>query len=560
MWAALDSSSSPRRSSSSTPRSSNPGLTRRGHLGVSRARDCRDDQLGLAGALGPLERRAGVGQRRPASAWSKRRGSEAENPRRANVVTDRLGEPLVAELDRLSGYPLYVCASSKMMSARSAPAGASARSCSRIATACSTSPARRRKCAARKRRRLVEAGSPGVSSAASSQSSAAAGAPHAPPRARRPSPARRRFQRLGRLRRAPDGGRAPRRPTQRQPIFDARPGASRAARARSRSNRATDARTARSSRRARQRPPAPPSRAPPNPVALAVRRGHELDGRPRECGTRSRTSSVSPGRRANLPPSSSLRLSGTRNGCPGAGRVFVRTSSRPSSSAKNGLPAVASCTRASSGRVSSSPSRSSSRRCTAASVERADRQSLEPLVRERALELERAAELRSRLSVASSPSGSARSRRSAICMAPADAGSSHCTSSSATMTGPCSDRRTQHVQHRKPDRVRIRRRLTRLDEQQRDLERAEPRRRERRPDLVEHVAQQLREPGERERRLGLDTPADQHPVETLRASSTPASHSTVFPMPASPESTSAPGPSAPAQRTPGSRQAPRRAR
>ena len=33
----------------------------------------------------------------------------------------------------------------------------------------------------------------------------------------------------------------------------------------------------------------------------------------------------------------------------------------PSSSAKNGLPAVASCTRASSGRVSSSPSRSSSR-------------------------------------------------------------------------------------------------------------------------------------------------------------------------------------------------------
>ena len=81
--------------------------------------------------------------------------------------------------------------------------------------------------------------------------------------------------------------------------------------------------------------------------------------------TWSRTSTVSAGSRARRPPSSSRRLSGTRSAWPGAGRVFVRTSSRPSSSAKNGLPAVASCTRASSGRVSSSPSRSSSRRWSA---------------------------------------------------------------------------------------------------------------------------------------------------------------------------------------------------
>ena len=50
---------------------------------------------------------------------------------------------------------------------------------------------------------------------------------------------------------------------------------------------------------------------------------------------------------------------------PAAGLVPVRANSRPSSSAKNGLPAVASCTRASSGRVSSSPSRSRADRCSA---------------------------------------------------------------------------------------------------------------------------------------------------------------------------------------------------
>ena len=63
-------------------------------------------------------------------------------------------------------------------------------------------------------------------------------------------------------------------------------------------------------------------------------------------------------------------------------------------------------------------------------------------------------------------------------------------------------------------------------------------------DLVEHVAEQIREPGEGERCLGLDTPVHVSTVPSRpRASSTPVSQSIVLPIPASPERTSARGPS-----------------
>ena len=74
------------------------------------------------------------------------------------------------------------------------------------------------------------------------------------------------------------------------------------------------------------------------------------------------TSAVWVGSRARRLPRSSNKPSGTGSARPAAGRVPVRSSSRPSSSAKNGLPPEASCTRTSSGRVSSTPTLSLSRR------------------------------------------------------------------------------------------------------------------------------------------------------------------------------------------------------
>ncbi len=75
-------------------------------------------------------------------------------------------------------------------------------------------------------------------------------------------------------------------------------------------------------------------------LPVAVGRRDQLDRRPRQRrDLKSRRRPSPSGSRARRPPSSSRRLSGTRNAWPGTGRVSVRTSSRPSSSAKNGLPA-----------------------------------------------------------------------------------------------------------------------------------------------------------------------------------------------------------------------------
>ena len=212
----------------------------------------------------------------------------------------------------------------------------------------------------------------------------------------------------------------------------------------------------------------------------------------------SRTSRVWPGSRARRPPSRSCKVSGIGRARPGTGRVSVRTSSRPSSSAKKGLPAVASCTRASSGRVRSSPSRSSSSRCTAARLNGPTEIRSSRSVRERALELERLRELRGlsqgreetdRLVVQASKRDLDRTRRRRV--EPLDVVEGD---KDRLLLG----QGTQDVQHRKPDCMRIGRRLAGLHEQQRHLQRPPPRRRERGPDLVEHVAEQLREPGERE--------------------------------------------------------------
>ena len=56
----------------------------------------------------------------------------------------------------------------------------------------------------------------------------------------------------------------------------------------------------------------------------------------------------------------------------------------------------------------------------------------------------------------------------------------------------------QHIEHGQPDRVRIGSHVARLGQEQRDLERPPPRRHERGRRLLEDGSEQLREPGERE--------------------------------------------------------------
>ena len=200
---------------------------------------------------------------------------------------------------------------------------------------------------------------------------------------------------------------------------------------------------------------------------------------------------MSAGSWARRPPSSSRKLSGTRSACPGVGLVSVRTSSRPSSSAKNGLPAVASCTRPSSGRDSSSPSRCLSRLCVALSLSGPTESCCRrPSAKARSSSKGLAASGVFRR-VARSPTRSALSRRSAIWITPAEAGSSHCRSSRATTTAPRSAQSTQDIEHPQPYRVWVWRDIPRLGEQERDFERPSPRRHERMRRFVEHRGNQL---------------------------------------------------------------------
>ena len=297
-----------------------------------------------------------------------------------------------------------------------------------------------------------------------------------------------------------------------------------------------------------------------DPLAVAVRGRDELDRRPgerRRSGAARRASLRAAGRdgRRAAPAGSP----GTRSAWPGAGRVPVRTSSRPSSSAKNGLPAVASCTRASSGRVSSSPSRSSSRlwsapRLSGPSASRSSRSSGNERSSSNGV-VELGAQPQGRQQRRPARRAGAGARSGARRRRPGRATARRRARRGRALLG----QRPQHVEHGEPDRVRIGGVLARLGEQQRDLERPPARRHERGADLVEHVAEQL---GERRRRRATPRPRlrgrSEHGRTLRRASSTPASQRIVLPIPASPERTSAPGPCVDVGRgTPRSRRAPR---
>ena len=148
-------------------------------------------------------------------------------------------------------------------------------------------------------------------------------------------------------------------------------------------------------------------------------------------------------------------------------------------------------------------------------AERAEGEPLEPRLREGALELEGLSSVGPGLTVASSPIGSSRRRRSAICSTPAEAGSSHCASSIATSTGPArparAARRARQVRsHAGPaaaspgsassSAISSARRRGGASEG---------------PRVLEHSAEQIGQPGEGERCLGLDAAAGQDAAEAL---------------------------------------------
>ena len=169
------------------PRSRAPRSTRPGSLSAAHTSACPTRAIATASRVGspacspararPV-RRPVASERPPANRRMNPR--ECKNPRRAHVVAARLASASSQSSMILGAFALRVSASSKRMSARSTPGGASCESSLSIATARSPSPARRWYVAERRRRWSASVGSSGVSSAASSESSpAAAGAPRA---------------------------------------------------------------------------------------------------------------------------------------------------------------------------------------------------------------------------------------------------------------------------------------------------------------------------------------------------------------------------------------------
>ena len=305
-----------------------------------------------------------------------------------------------------------------------------------------------------------------------------------------------------------------------------------------------DARSGRASRRARRRLPEQPPRAPRG-LAPDLR-GPRPRARPSAVRARQPEAGRRPclaGSRARRPPSSSLQALGHAQRLARRRPRVRRTSSRPSSSAKNGLPAVASCTRASSGARQLEP-----QPLLEQVVRRAPRLSgpTESRVRRSS---GRSARARADLRLPVSSEGSPGARRFGTSAAVARSGAPRprpgratADRRAATTTGPRSARAHRTSSTREPDRVWVWRRLARLGEQERDLERPPPRRHERMRRFVEHRGDQLRETCERERRLGLDAAADENTAEPLSGlldSSLPEDR---LADPASPESTSAAGP------------------
>ena len=267
-----------------------------------------------------------------------------------------------------------------------------------------------------------------------------------------------------------------------------------------------------------------------------MRSDQRSDRRPREGGDEEED--VAAGRREprQVRAHELAETAGNRRGRPGAGGAS--DSSRPISSAKNGLPPVISHSCVSCGGESSSP-----RRClriwnsTAGASGPTDS--------------------RSTMSDAS-PRSSSRAvpangekRADALVREPAEREEERPGGRpiEPLEVVDCDDDRSvgrerlEDVEHRQPDlRAAPRRPHVRTLDQQRRFERAAAERVERRQHVGRHRAQQLADPGEGEDGLGLDRTVREHARSRAPArAASPACQSAVLPMPASPESTSTDG-------------------
>ena len=131
-------------------------------------------------------------------------------------------------------------------------------------------------------------------------------------------------------------------------------------------------------------------------------------------------------------------------------------------------------------------------------AERAECQSLESLAGEGALELERTAELRSQPEGREEPERLLSQAAQRDLDRPGGGGVEPLHVVERNHHGASLCHRSHHVQDGEPDGVRIEWRLAGLGEQERDFERPPTRQNERGSDLLEHIAQQLGEPGKRE--------------------------------------------------------------
>ncbi len=145
---------------------------------------------------------------------------------------------------------------------------------------------------------------------------------------------------------------------------------------------------------------------------------------------------------------------------------------------------------------------------------------------------------------AAGPTCSDSSRRAAYASAPAEAASSHCTSSTATSTSRVVASPRKRVEHSDPDRVRVRRRAFDLLEHERARECRALCRRAAAPAPPSSTGSRRSPSPENESAVSLSAGcASRTQSPPLSAVSTPTRQSVVFPIPASPSRTSADAPS-----------------
>ena len=360
----------------------------------------------------------------------------------------------------------------------------------------------------------------GSASAASSQSSAAAAVRPACRRAaRRPRRGKRRRRRRGRRPLAPGGGRAPRRPRRPRRAHGGRRGASRAAPARSRSRRAAGARSGGASRRARSRPPN--RRLERLEDALLVARALRRPARPSAGRARRPERSTSSGLRREPGEAAAEQLLQALGH--GQGLARRRSRVRPDELAAElereerdcpPSPPARGRARAASGRARAAP------RADGAAAPRLSGPSADPrraARRERAIELERGYDVSACLRRVARQSDALVTQGAGARSAARRRRTDRATGRrrAATTTGPRSARSRSTSSRASPIACGSGAALTGLGEQERDLERRRRRGASEGAASSRTGGEQLREPGERERSLGLDAAVYEHTAETL---------------------------------------------